>query len=259
MITNPEEKIFFSNSSGSKLCGVLRSPAQSPLVIVICHGFNSSKDSLSHVLLARRLAEKGIASFRFDFFGNGESEGLHEDITTSEALDDLRCAVALLKKLGYTKVGLFGSSFGGMTSILAASEMKDLQLLVLKSPVSQYSDKLLTQLGVKQIDDWRIKGHTDYPTSDGQSRRLKYAFYQDACGLDGYAAAEKINAPTLIIHGDADRTVLVEQSIKSAKLIKNCRLEVLPGADHRYSKPEDFEKALSLALDFIRQNALTLS
>jgi enterochelin esterase-like enzyme len=46
-----------------------------------------------------------------------------------------------LKKLGYTKIGLMGSSFGGISSIMAASKTNDLFVLTLKSPVSNFEEK----------------------------------------------------------------------------------------------------------------------
>ncbi len=39
--------------------------------------------------------------------------------------------------------------------------------------------------------------------------------------------------PTLILHGDDDQIVPIENSAKrSVKLIKNCELKLIPGAPH---------------------------
>jgi non-heme chloroperoxidase len=44
---------------------------------------------------------------------------------------------------------------------------------------------------------------------------------------------KKIEAPALIFHGDADQIVPIDDSaLLSAKLIKNAKLEVVPGAPH---------------------------
>src|SRR5260370_33475779 len=44
---------------------------------------------------------------------------------------------------------------------------------------------------------------------------------------------EKIDVPTLILHGDADQIVPIQDSaLLSAKLIKNSTLKVYPGAPH---------------------------
>jgi dipeptidyl aminopeptidase/acylaminoacyl peptidase len=64
--------------------------------------------------------------------------------------------------------------------------------------------------------------------------------------------------PTLIFHGNEDETVPVEQSKKTAGQIDICRLEIIEGADHVYSKIENFEKMLFLISEFIIQHSLDL-
>jgi len=44
---------------------------------------------------------------------------------------------------------------------------------------------------------------------------------------------KKIEVPTLILHGDADQIVPIDNSARlSAKLVRNAKLEVIPGAPH---------------------------
>lgn len=195
-----------------------------------------------------------ITTFRFDFFGHGESEGNFEEITTSEAIDDILNALELLKDLGYKKIGLVGSSFGGLASLIAASKTEDLQLLALKSPVSDYSDLIIARQGKKDIEEWKKRGFIDFTGAGGKKLKLNYSFYADAKRINGYQAARKIKIPVLIVHGHLDETVPTDQSRRTAHLIANCRLEIISGADHRYTKPEDFERMLELISDFILQN-----
>ena len=63
-----EEKVFFKNANGSKLCGVLSDPTgdKTKTIVIICHGYNSSKDRPSYTSFSSKLYELGIASFRFD-------------------------------------------------------------------------------------------------------------------------------------------------------------------------------------------------
>ena len=248
-----KEKIFFKNSKGNGLCAILSNPTsgkESPIV-VLCHGFSTSKDGRTYVNLERILSKKSISTFRFDFFGHGESEGQFEDITVSEAVDDVLSAVLFLKQSGYSRIGLIGSSFGGMASIIAAPKTDDLYILALKSPLSDYMSKPLTQEDKNKLKTWKEKGFVEVSDSDGQSRRLNYSFFEDASKTNGYTYAQKIKIPTLIVHGDRDETIPVEQSIKSANLIKNCRLEIIDGADHTYSNTKDFQRMLDLISQFI--------
>ncbi len=135
-----EEKVFFKNSKGDRLCGILASPTNDRIspVIVMIHGSPlSDKNSATNVALTKRLNEKNIAGFRFDLFGHGESGGRYEDLTVEEAVDDANRAVSFLKKLGYRKIGFFGSSYGGEVALIAAADNAP-YVLALRCPVANF-------------------------------------------------------------------------------------------------------------------------
>ena len=236
-----KDKFFFSNDNGYKLCGVLSNPTgntKAP-VITLCHGFSTSKDGRTCSSLEAILNRKGLSTFRFDFFGHGESEGRFEDITLSEAVNDVQRAVQVLKDTGHSKIGLMGSSFGGFASLIAASELPELILLALKSPVSDYLGLLIARDQGIDIPSWKQKGFISVKGSDGQNLKLNYPFYEDAETIKSQEAIKKIKIPTLIVHGDVDKTVPLEQSIQCARLLEDCRLEIIKGADHTYTHDEE--------------------
>ena len=252
-----KEKLHFKSSKGTRLWGILSNPTDNRVkpVIILCHGFSTSKDGRTYVHLEEILNKQGISTFRFDFFGHGESEGPFEEITTSEAVDDVLNAIEFLKESGHAKIGLVGSSFGGMASILAASQSDALYILALKSPVSDYKSMAHTRRSDQEIRDWKEKGFVELDSENNEERRLNYTFYEDAEKIDAYGACEKIKVPALIVHGEADETVPVEQSRKAASLIENCRLEIIEGCDHTYSNPDHFERLLNLISRFITENS----
>jgi len=251
-----KEKLFFKNSKENDLCGILSNPTGDCVrpIIILCHGFSSRKEGRTYAHLEEILNKKGISTFRFDFFGHGESEGRFEDITTSEAVDDVMNSIAFLQKLRYTKMGLMGSSFGGMASILAASQSNEINVLTLKSPVSDYRSMTLTRRSDSEIQDWKEKGVIEFEGVNNEKQRLGYEFFKDAKKINAYQAAQNITVPTLIVHGGADKTVPVEQSWKAARFIQKCRLEIIPGCDHTYSHPEHFDQLLNLISRFIIEN-----
>ncbi|KKQ01977.1 MAG: hypothetical protein US11_C0002G0036 [Candidatus Roizmanbacteria bacterium GW2011_GWA2_36_23] len=249
-----ESKLYFYNSKGNKLCGILADPGSKPKsVIIIVHGFNSNKNTKNFVRLKEILYENKIASFRFDIFGHGESEGDFAELTISEAVDDILQSIKYLKKIGYSKIGLVGSSFGGNASIIVASKYKDLSLLVLKSPVSDYEERNQKMLSRSELEDWKSKGYRDM-NDDGKIIKINYAFVVDYINNNGYEVANLINIPTLIVHGDADESVPVRQSIKISKLIPNCSLVLIHGANHVYTKPEHAQQMLKHISEFIINN-----
>jgi len=254
-----KEKLFFKNSKGNRLCGILSNPMsdKESSIIILCHGFTTGKEGNTYVRLEKMLNEKGISTFRFDFFGHGESEGNFEEITTSEAVDDILNAIQFLKASGYRKIGLVGSSFGGLASMVAASNTNDLYVLALKSPVSDYSSLFDAQHDKQEIEleTWKEKGFVYFTNGNGRERKLNYSFFEDAKKIRGYESAKNIELPTLIVHGDKDETVPVEQSKRTANLIENCRLELIEGADHRYTDPEHFGRMLHLISEYIINNS----
>lgn len=251
-----EEKLYFNNSKGNKLCGILSNPnlSISTPIIILCHGFSTTKNAHTSIKLQEIINQNNVSTFRFDFFGHGESEGKFEDITISEAVDDTLNAIKLMKKLGYTKIGLFGSSFGGITALMTASKIKDLSILILKSPVSNFQEIELERKSKKELDEWKSNGFTYYIDGKGIKHQLNYTFFEDFKNNDGYEAAKKIKIPTLIIHGDADEIVPIKQSQKTVNIIKNCRLEVINGANHKYSEPKHFEMMLEFVSRFIMEH-----
>ncbi|MFC2166066.1 alpha/beta hydrolase family protein [Acidobacteriota bacterium] len=247
------KQIYFENSRGDRLAAILSNPSEKteePMVIM-CHGFSTGKDGRTNTLMEERLNNHNISTFRFDFFGHGESEGLFEEVTISEAVDDVRRALRYLQDLGYSLFGLVGSSFGGIVSILAAADSDEIDVLALKSPVSDYLGLLIAQDFGLKIDTWKEKGSIPITGADGQNLRLNYTFYQDAETIRGYEEVKKIQIPTLIVHGDEDETVPLEQSKISASLMPHCRVEIIQGADHIYSQPRHFEKMIDLLSQFI--------
>ena len=102
-----------------------------------------------------------------------------------------------------------------------------------------------------EIKKWKEEGIIDVTGVDGETRKLNYSFYEEAEKVKAYESAAKIKIPALIVHGDEDETVPIEQSKRTANLIENCRLEIIEGGDHTYSDSEHFEKMLNLISEFI--------
>ncbi len=248
-----KKKVFFISFHDHKLCGILSAPSDDKncSLIVLCHGFSTSKDGRTYTGLEKRLNQANVGTFRFDFFGHGESEGKFEDITISEAVDDVLSAIRYVKESGYKKIGLMGSSFGGFASIVAAGQTDDLFVLALKSPVSDYLGLLIARNRKLDIDAWKQNSFIAFEGPEGEERRLSFSFYENSERYDGYFYARKVQIPTLIVHGDHDGTVPLEQSKKAATLIQDCRLEVIEGADHIYSNPMHFDRMLDLIANFL--------
>ena len=262
-----EETVIFHDAAGHRIAAVLARPEQSTdHVAVLCHGFLSHKNSTSNQALTSRLIEQQIAAFRFDCFGHGESDGPFSKLTTTLAIDQVSAALHYVFDRGYRRLALVGSSFGGLVSLLAASDwtfkhtsrpssIPPLACLALKCPVVDFGEELRLELGEEGLQQWK---QTDtIPDLHGGPSRLPldYAFYQDCLMRVAYEPARNLTVPTLIVQGDRDEFVPLHQSQRLFDALPGPkRLKILPGADHRFTKPADFQLMLAALTEWVSRH-----
>ena len=128
-------------SDGFRLSGTLHLPdADQPPLIVGSHGLLSSSRSPKQMDMAGRCCDCGMAFFRFDHRGCGDSDGDETDVTDfGGRCRDMKCAVDFLRNQfdPNSKIGLFGSSFGGAVCLSAASPVGADALVTVAAPLSR--------------------------------------------------------------------------------------------------------------------------
>ncbi|XP_043722274.1 uncharacterized protein LOC122669553 isoform X3 [Telopea speciosissima] len=107
----PQQKVIIQNSHGEKLVGVLHNTGSTELVI-LCHGFRSSKEYDTLMNLAAALEKEGISVFRFDFAGNGESEGSFQYGNYRREAEDLHAVVLHFSGVKHQISAILGHSKG---------------------------------------------------------------------------------------------------------------------------------------------------
>jgi alpha-beta hydrolase superfamily lysophospholipase len=112
-------------ADGFTLHGRLHLPdAERPPLVIGSHGLLSSSDSPKQVALAKECNRAGIAYFRFDHRGCGNSEGsLEKDTSLQARVNDLESARQAIMSSGMTfrETALFGSSMGGAVCLAFAA------------------------------------------------------------------------------------------------------------------------------------------
>jgi dienelactone hydrolase len=246
-----EEEVSFTNGKGRTLAGILHRPGQgrSAAGVILCHGMESNKESGKIVALARSLSERGMPALRFDFACANEKTGKFEEITYSAEADDLRAAFDFLQRRGDGKIGIFGSSMGGTVAVLfAARETRVAALVTLAAPVhpEKITEKLLTP---GAVEEWREKGYVIY-----HGRKINATMLEDLRTIDVAKAATQVMCSTLVIHGDCDETVPVEEARELFSLLPGeKKLSIVAGADHRLSDPRHIEAALNDTVEWLRR------
>ncbi|MBS0157582.1 MAG: alpha/beta fold hydrolase [Nitrospira sp.] len=262
-----EETVVLHDKAGARIAAVLAVPKlATDSIAVLCHGFLSHKNSTSNQALATRLLDQGIATFRFDCFGHGESDGPFANLTTTIGVAQTISVLQHLVARGYHRLALVGSSFGGLLSILAAAEWTEahhaqaasgppLACLALKCPVVDFGEELRLELGQEGLQEWQQTN--SIPDLHGGPTRipLDYEFYEDCLRQIAYDPAHTITAPTLIVQGNQDEYVPLHQSQRLLHALSGPKhLEILDGADHRFTKPADFQQMLTLLTDWISRH-----
>lgn len=142
-----EPQTFFFRDSEGALFGCLH-PARTTLArgtVVLCqpHGHEYTRAHRTFRQLAEHLAHAGYAVFRFDFYGNGDSQGTFEEGHLGRWLRDVAAAVQEGRtRSRCRRVCLMGARLGATLAWLAAAREGIADALVLWDPIVRGADYL---------------------------------------------------------------------------------------------------------------------
>lgn len=187
--------------------------------VFVCHGFKGFAHWGFFPFVAQSLAEKGLNAITFDFSGSGIGAD-RESFTQPEAfsgntfareLDDLENLIDYARRRKWIagKFGMFGHSRGGGTAILySAAEWAEVNALVTWAAISHAN-----RWTPEDALDWRKRGFREVVNSRTGETLLLGTDLLDEIEAHGMtkvnilAAAGKVKAPWLIVHGTGDETV----------------------------------------------------
>jgi uncharacterized protein len=223
--------------------------------IVICHGFKGFMEWGFFPVTATLLATRGFSVVRFNLSGTGMRPGdelvtdpaAFRDNTHSRELEEVLAVLAAVGgeiaagRVDRSRLGLLGHSRGGGNAILAAAEpawRDEIRALVTWASIARvdrYSDEH------KEV--WRRTGELPVTNArTGQRLSLGLPLLADleenASRLDIRAAAGKGKSPWLIVHGEEDESVPVDEARQLATAAVNAHRQhevlLLPGAQHTF-------------------------
>ena len=230
-------KIFIKNNRGFILAAN-HWFAGSESIIIMSAGFTGDKSMNGRFeKIAEKFCDAGYGVIAYDYCGCGESDD--EILTPENAVHDLLSVIEYAKHRGYSNIGLFGQSYGGLISLRAYS--KDISAIVLVGAVTgvikydwndHYSEKELDEL--KRTGYMMIKKDSGVRDVVIINRDMLEDFDQ----IDQKELLGKVKCPVLIIHGDTGEEERMLSDISQGGmrfLSAGSRLEVLEGAHHRFS------------------------
>jgi exosortase A-associated hydrolase 2 len=135
---------FFENRRGRRLFFAAHGVAGTDRAWVFCNPFLEEKvfSQPVYVAFARRLAETGALVLRFDYEGDGDSEGEVASLSIADWLADIEDACAMVReRWNARRLNLFGLRLGASLG-WAVAPVIDAERLVLWDPVLRGDDYL---------------------------------------------------------------------------------------------------------------------
>lgn len=214
----PPEVFEIPGKDGLSIRGERYAAENSRGTVFVCHGFKGFAHWGFFPYLAQSLARGGLNAVTFDFSGSGigpdresftEPEAFSTN-TFSRELDDLENLVDYARRSKWIdeKFGLFGHSRGGGTSILFSADKTDVTALVTWAAISH-----VNRWNEEDALEWRRRGFREVVNSrTGETLLLGTDLLDETekdlgTKVNILAAARKVRAPWLIVHGTADETV----------------------------------------------------
>lgn len=216
----PEPQTLSFHADNLCLVGTLHRPRVScPPVVVGLHGLLSNRQSPKQIELAHCCCTQGLAYFRFDHRGRGDSDGcLEKDTSLASRCRDLTAALAMLRSIEdlQPRMALFGSSMGGAVALATAAKEKIAAVVTVAAPVN--SQGIIESIGT-------------HPPPD----HIPPIFFEPRFQFDISRLVGDVSH-LLLFHGERDEVVPLSHAyeiLDRARPPKN--LVVHKGGDHRMS------------------------
>jgi len=193
--------------------------------LIFVHGFKGFKDWGFGPYLASYFANKGFLVITFNFSHNGVGKSLTEfdeldkfaNNTFSREVNELSQIINIYKNCYFgevenPKIGLIGHSRGGAVAILTAFQKPEINSVATWAAISK-----LDRYSKRQKEEWQKQGYFEVLNSrTNQMMRLNVSLLEDIENnkngiLNIERAVKELNRPLLIIHGDQDLSVRIEE------------------------------------------------
>lgn len=234
------QKVTFLGSQGAQLAAVWETPDDGAPIracALFAHCFTCTKDIFSARYLTAGLARRGFGILRFDFTGQGASEGEFANTNFSSNVQDLICAADFLRQEKTPPLLLFGHSLGGAAVLAAAGEIPEVRAVATVGAPAEPAH--VRHLFTDAAADIEKHGEAEVLLS-GRPFRIKKQFLEDIeqNRLRGKIAG--MNKALIIFHSAADKTVGIDNARKIYEAAQHPKSFIsLERADHLLSDKRD--------------------
>ena len=254
------EKEFLLSHGTMKTACRLTAPERGDIcrVVLGVHGFTGSADDEIQAGIAEEMAMFHSAVLRFDFPAHGHSPVPDSGFTVKNCADSL-LAVARFAKEQYPNVEdlcIFATGFGAYVTLIALEELLELPgrvKLVVQTPSVRMHETLLAMLGITEEAFW-VMGHKIIPVA--RPLEVTYRFYEE---LRQHTALTVHPIPMLILHGESDEYIRMEDIRYFRQINERAKLVTIPGTSHRFLEEGAWDMVLDLTRDWFEFETVMLS
>lgn len=253
------EKKFTITSGKLRIPCILTEPEYAGIkrCIIGVHGFCGSKESRVLVDIAEEMGIFGAATVRFDFPAHGESPVTDWDLSLENCTDTLT-AVARWVKQTYpdAEAGIFATGFGAFVTLVALDELQEILenvKLVLQTPDLHMARSLLKMANMT-AGQLHKAGRVTIGKTMKRPVEVSYSFYEDL----RRNVLNTCYLPMLLLHGELDDVVPMENVVNYRRVNEKARLVVIPGADHQFRGEGQWDMVVDLTRDWFEYEQVLL-
>lgn len=216
--------------------------------VVWLGGYRSDMLGTKAETLSAWASSNGRAFLRHDYSGHGESGGDFADGTISTWLAE---SLAVFEAFSRGPQVLVGSSMGAWIALRMAQELRKsgqdgrVAGLVLLAPAPDFTAELIEpSLTDAQRADLETKGYFEEPSEYSPEPNIyTRAMIEDGRRNRVMTGPIDTHCPVHVIQGMADPDVPHEHALKLVSLLPadDMTLSLVPGGDHRLSRPQDLD------------------
>ena len=255
------ESIVLTNE-GQKIFGVLHLPSQvkNPPCVLICHGLGGHKTGRYRIYvdLAEALVEQGVAVFRFDFRGSGDSEGSFMDMTLHGEVSDAIKALEYLEKesrIDPQRIGLFGRSLGAAIAVMVAARFGEAKSMALWAPMFSGEDWLHLWERI-QSGELTQEESEEFRRINGQVASIDFYGEMFKMRIDK-ELKQLMHVPLLLMHGEQDDVIFPHHSDKYVEERRHSGAKTefvkLPHGDHDFTHAQERAYAVMRTAEWFRE------
>jgi uncharacterized protein len=248
-------------------------------IVIFCHGYKGFKDWGAWNLMAETFANSDFLLVKFNFSHNGGTVQSPIDFPDLEAfgnnnyskeLDDLEAVIDWIStnqkfknEAKTDEISLIGHSRAGGIVLLKSNEDSRVQKVITLAGVCDFESRIPKG---DDLQKWREKGV--YYVINGRTHQEMPHFFQffedfekNRNRLNIQNATKNIQIPHLIIHGDQDNTVTVEEAKTLYKWNPNATFTIIKNADHVFnvfhpwqekSASKEFHEVIEKCIEFLK-------